>query len=158
MDKTPWTAFRDPEAKGNRIWRVKRNEIVAENALGKPRAFGDRKAASRAAEKLNDEYGIFVSGFIGVSEKDAMLVRDRLLAGDTLPEVRAHFRDSDNKLRFSMSQMRRMRDEVFAPLTSDPETIKALANGPMLNPTTIVRYRHPREEVAAGVKQIEMFS
>ncbi len=156
MDKKPWSIRK--VGSGTRPWLVVRDKDVAENLAGKPRKFASDKAAERAAEKLNDLEGIFVSGFKGVSAGDEKLARERFLAGDTLPEVRAHFRYPDNKLKFSVSQVRRMRNEVFAPLTTDPDAIKALANGPMLNPASIVRYRHPREEVAAGVAQIEMFA
>lgn len=156
MDNTPWNVSRSGSDK--RPWRITRRDEVAENTNGKPRGFSSKLAALRAAEKLNDEEGIFVSGFIGVSDGDAKLARERFLAGDTAAEVRAHFRGDDGKLRFSASQIRRMRNEVFAPLVTDPQAIKALAAGPMLNPSQIVRYRHPREEVAAGAKQVEMFS
>ncbi len=156
MVKTAWTISRSGSSK--RPWRVTRQDEVAENANGKPRGLACDVAAKRAAEKLNDEEGIFVSGFIGVGEGDAKLARERFLAGDTAFEVRAHFRGMDGKLKFSVSQIRRMRNEVFAPLVNDPQAIKALADGPMLNPSQIVRYRHPREEVAEGAKQVEMFS
>lgn len=156
MTDNAWRAVNS--GTGKRPWIAKIGDRVAERLSGKPRTFATRAAAERAAEKLNDIDGIFVSGFKGVCEADAKLARERLLAGDTLAEVRAHFRGADGKLKFSASQMRRMRNEVFAPLLRDPQAIKALADGPMLNPAQVVRYRHPREETAAGAQQVEMFS
>lgn len=157
MAKAPWKASRSGSEK--RPWAVTRTGEIARNARGLSRTFATAKAAERASEKLNDDEGIFVSGFDGVADKDRAAIHDRFLAGDTVSEVRGRFRDRDGKLRFSVSSVRRMRDEVFAPLVGNPDAIKALADGPLLNPTNIVRYKHSREEVAAGIaKQQDMFA
>lgn len=57
--------------------------------------------------------------------------------------------------------IREQRDATFDPLINDPEKVKALSNGPILNPLEIIRYRinpgrKPRM-ARAGTTQIEMF-
>ncbi len=94
------------------------------------------------------------SAFDAVSESDARYTRERLLAGDSVAEIRLG-------TEITARQMRAMRDEVFEPLISDPAKVKALADGPMLNPLEIVRYRNrpgakPRMARPART-QIEMF-
>lgn len=82
------------------------------------------------------------SAFKGVKRADAEDIRRRLLAGHTMIEIRNLFTDAKTgKRRFNAQQMRDMRDEVFDPLIADPEAVKALANGPVLNANEIVRYR-----------------
>lgn len=157
MGKEPWV-FSNSNS-GKRPWRVVRSDEIANDLLGKPRKFASAEAAETAAEDLNEAEGIFVSGFKDVTDADARFVRERFLAGDSIPEVRAHFRDDRNKLVFSFRKVRRMRDEVFAALVSNPDAVKALADGPILNPAAIVKYRHSREEVAASAAmQADMFA
>lgn len=160
MDKQRW--FVANNGTGKRMFFVYRmvdgKQEVAETADGKYRRFGSRQSAERAAEKLNDADGIYINGFEGVPSADEKLARARFLAGDTVSEVRSHFRTNDGKLTYSASHVRRMRNEVFVSLATDPEAVKALAGGPLLNASAIVRYRHSREEVASAVERVEMFS
>lgn len=75
------------------------------------------------------------SAFDDLSPFDADYVRNRLLAGETMADIRRVLPDITAKL------MRALRDEVFEPLQADPEAVKKLANGPVLNALDIVRYR-----------------
>jgi hypothetical protein len=101
------------------------------------------------------------SAFDGLCQFDYDLIRRSLLAGDTMAEVRSLFTGENGKPRFTVRRMREMRDEIFEPLIADPEKVKALANGPVLNANKIVRYRRnpgPRTRMArAGAVQTEMF-
>lgn len=101
------------------------------------------------------------SAFEGVSKSDAASIRKMLLSGATMIEVRNHFIGAKGKRTFNAQRMREMRDEIFEPLIADPEKVKALANGPVLNANEIVRYRRnpgPRTRMARpGPVQTEMF-
>lgn len=95
------------------------------------------------------------SAFDALTLKDQEYVRSRLLAGDAMADIRRVLPDIPAKL------MRVLRDEVFDPLQADPEAVKELARGPVLNALEIVRYRRrpgrkPRMARPAPV-QTEMF-
>jgi hypothetical protein len=75
------------------------------------------------------------SAFDDLTDSDAEYVRKRLLAGETMADIRRTLPGITAKL------MRALRDEVFEPLQADPEAVKGLANGPVLNALEIVRYR-----------------
>jgi hypothetical protein len=75
------------------------------------------------------------SAFDDLTPDDAGYVRNRLLAGDTMADIRRVMPGISARL------MRSLRDEVFEPLLSDPEAVKDLAKGPVLNALTIIRYR-----------------
>lgn len=95
------------------------------------------------------------SAFDDLTDSDARYVRDRLLAGETMADIRRTLPGITRKL------MCALRDEIFEPLIADPEKVKALANGPVLNANEIVRYRRnpgPRSRMARpGAVQTEMF-
>jgi hypothetical protein len=75
------------------------------------------------------------SAFDDLTPKDAEYVRTRLLAGETMADIRRALPG------ITIKQMRLLRDEVFDPLVADPEKVKALALGPVLNALAIIRYR-----------------
>lgn len=95
------------------------------------------------------------SAFDELTPDDARFVRDRLLAGECMADIRRALPGITAKL------MRALRDEVFDPLVADPEAVKELAAGPVLNALEIVRYRRrpgrkPRMARPQPV-QVEMF-
>ena len=96
------------------------------------------------------------SAFDDLTAGDAVYVRRRLLAGDSMADIRRVLPG------INIRQMRALRDEVFEPLLADPEKVKALANGPVLNANAIIRYRQRpgrKSRVARPVPvQSEMFS
>jgi len=101
------------------------------------------------------------SAFDGVTPEAAANIRKQLLAGHTMTEIRNDYIGADGKPEISIRAMRAMRDEVFDPLICDPEKVKSLANGPVLNANEIVRYRQrpgrkPRM-ARPGDVQTEMF-
>ncbi|MFA7441673.1 MAG: hypothetical protein WCZ66_12025 [Sphingomonadaceae bacterium] len=101
------------------------------------------------------------SAFDELDPFDAEYIRKRFLAGDAMSDIRAEYRDGD-KFTFSLKRMREMRDEVFEPLIFNPDAVKELANGAVLNPLEVVRYRRrtgrkPRM-ARPGPTQIEMFA
>lgn len=75
------------------------------------------------------------SAFSEATPSERVKIRKWLLAGETMAEIRRSLPGLSPKL------LRQMRDEVFDPLLADPEKVKELANGPVLNPSEIVRYR-----------------
>ncbi len=93
------------------------------------------------------------SAFDDLTRSDAEYVRRRLLAGETMADIRRVLPGITAK------QMRWLRDEVFEPLQADPEAVKDLANGPVLNALEIVRYRRRpgRKSRMARPVQTEMF-
>ena len=96
------------------------------------------------------------SAFDDLHPSDADYTRRRLLAGDTMAEIRRTLPG------LSMRKLTRLRDEVFEPLVSDPEAVKALANGPVLNPLALIRYRKSAERHRRTARpratQTEMFA
>lgn len=101
------------------------------------------------------------SAFDAVDAATAEYIRKSFLAGAAMSDIREGFRGVDGKFSITLRAMRAMRDEVFDPLISDPAKVASLANGPVLNPLEIVRYRRrsgrkPRM-ARPGAKQIEMF-
>lgn len=152
MTDEPWKV--SSHGAGRRHWHVSRRNGLeyAKDSRGRIRSFGSPDAAQRAADRLNLSEGIFVSAFEGVHERDGDLIRKRLLAGDRLCDIR------ELVPNVGRSRLRRMRDEVFAPLVTSPEVVKELARGPILNPGATVRYRHSRRAVRqAAARQVEMF-
>jgi hypothetical protein len=95
------------------------------------------------------------SAFDDLTPTDGEYVRNRLLAGDCMADIRRTLSG------LSAKQMRALRDEVFEPLLSDPDAVKALAAGPVLNALEIVRYRRRVERAARTARprpvQTEMF-
>lgn len=92
---------------------------------------------------------------------DREYIRKRLLAGDSMSDIRTAMSD-DGEAIIPMKVIREVRDEVFEPLEANPEAVKALANGVMLNPLDIIRYRRrpgrkPRMARPPKPLQIEMF-
>lgn len=53
--------------------------------------------------------------------------------------------------------IRAVRDELFAPLASNPDAVKSLANGPMLNAYEINRPKAARKRRKDAPTQTEMF-
>lgn len=101
------------------------------------------------------------SAFDDVSTETAEHIRKRFLAGDSMADIRSEYVGLDGHSTFTARKMREMRDEVFEPLISDPEKVKALANGSVLNPLAIIRYRRRpgrKPRMARPLPtQIEMF-
>ena len=92
------------------------------------------------------------SAFDELDPHDAEYIRKRLLAGDTMAAIREALPG------VTAYRMRLLRDEVFAALASNPDEVKALASGPMLNPLEVVRYTHSRKVIRRAVaRQTEMF-
>lgn len=93
------------------------------------------------------------SAFDELDPFDADYIRKRLLAGDKMAAIREAIPG------VTSYRMRKLRDEVFGSLTTDPEAVKALANGPLLNANQIVRYTHSRKVIqrVAREQQTEMF-
>lgn len=57
-----------------------------------------------------------------------------------------------------LKDIRAIRDELFAPF-SDPEAVKAVANGPLINPLHLNRPRSARKRrVSVPAHQVEMFA
>jgi len=93
------------------------------------------------------------SAFDELTPYDAEFIRKRLLAGDKMSAIREGFPD------ITAYRMRKLRDEVFTSLINDPAAVKALAEGPILNPCEVVRYTHSRRVMRrkAAEVQTEMF-
>lgn len=105
-------------------------------------------------------------GFDDLPTKVAEHIKARILAGDTMADVRVSAArvasiQCQTKLEFTARQMRALRDEVFEPLLSDPEEVKKLANGRVLNALDIIRYRQrpgrKTRMARPGAVQTEMF-
>lgn len=73
------------------------------------------------------------SAFQSISQANAEFVRKRFLSGAGMKEIRQDLPGID------AATMRKLRDEMFIPLLTDPQAVKELANGPMLNPCGSVR-------------------
>lgn len=86
------------------------------------------------------------SAFDCISPENGALIRKRLLAGGLMKDIRADLPGIDAKT------MRKLRDEVFGPLVTDPQAVKDLANGPMLNATHMVRLPYA-QQVIRSMKQ-----
>lgn len=90
------------------------------------------------------------SAFDGIDPRVAEFIETRLLAGDTMEDVRtdgkrlAYVQGISPFPEITGYRMRKLRNEVFGKLQRDPEAVKALANGPCLNPGEIVRYTHAK--------------
>lgn len=87
------------------------------------------------------------SSFDDLTPFDAEYIRKRLLAGDRMADVRE---DMPGITAYKMSKL---RDELFAPPISDPEAVKALANGHILNPLKLVSYSHSRRAVSRSAER-----
>jgi len=83
------------------------------------------------------------STFDSLHPDNAALVRKRLLAGWTMKDIRTDLPGIDTKT------MRKLRDEVFVPLVTDPQAVKDLANGPLLNANTMTRLPYAQAVVRA---------
>lgn len=101
------------------------------------------------------------SAFDGLSNFDADFIRRRLLAGDTMKAIRDAFADGEGKSAISAKRMRELRDEFFEPLIADPDKVKELAAGPVLNALEINRPKRPIDRHTRMARprpvQIEMF-
>lgn len=103
------------------------------------------------------------SAFDGLNEVDAESVRRSLWAGETMASIRREFTDIEGNCSISAQRMRDMRDELFEPLLSDPDKVKALAAGPCINPLVLNRPKPIVERAARMARaaskpvQIEMF-
>lgn len=95
------------------------------------------------------------SAFDDCTPANAEYVRTRLLAGETMAEIRRVLTG------LSAKKLRDMRDEIFEPLIANPDEVKKLANGPVLNANEIIRYRQrpgrKTRMARPGPVQTEMF-
>ena len=62
-------------------------------------------------------------------------IRDMTLSGETAASIKEFLEG------VSLYHIRKIRSALFAELNSDPARVKALADGHILNPLRIVRYR-----------------
>lgn len=90
------------------------------------------------------------SAFDGLTAWDVSCIRAAFLRGETSAEVRREWPG------YSAKKIKQMRDEIFEPLKADPDAVKALANGPVLNANEIVRWKAPRSH-RTPPEQIELF-
>ena len=90
-----------------------------------------------------------------ISPENEEHCRTRFLAGDTLAEIHRSYGGSISKAR-----IKAIRDSLFLELNASADNVKALANGPCLNPLDIVRYKSARQTAKpdAKITQIEMFN
>ena len=77
------------------------------------------------------------SAFEGITPNNIHAIQMRFLAGALMKDVREEF-------SLTARQAREMRDEVFVPLVTNPAAVKALANGPMLNPSSMTKLPYAR--------------
>lgn len=104
------------------------------------------------------------SAFDDLDPKVAEFIKERLLAGETMEEVRtdahrvAYTRGISPFPEITAYKMRKLRNELFGSLQRDPEAVKKLATGPILNSNEIVRYTHSRKVVKREyAKQLGLF-
>jgi len=69
----------------------------------------------------------------------------RFLAGETLREVKERYCDHD----IPQSCIAPVRIALFKRMQNDPQILKDLANGPLLNANSVVRYTGMRRAVNA---------
>lgn len=86
------------------------------------------------------------SAFDEISKADGDFVRARFLAGALMKDITEARPGIEPKL------IRKLRDEVFVPMVTNPEVAKALANGPLLNPSAMIRLPYA-QQVLRSLKQ-----
>lgn len=93
------------------------------------------------------------SEFDHLTKDDGEYVRKRLMAGDKMADILAVLPG------LTAYRLRLIRDELFDGLVCSPAAVKALAEGPMLNPLDVVRYTHSRKVVSRKrLKQADLFA
>lgn len=103
------------------------------------------------------------SAFDGIDCFQLDSIRHSLWAGESMASIRRQWLGADGKPTISAKLMREMRDELFEPLLADPDKVKALAAGPVINALELnkprrIPDRHTRmARTAAKPVQIEMF-
>lgn len=87
--------------------------------------------------------------FLAAAIKD---IEARFLSGATLQEVREVYRETE----LPMSHVAKYRNALFDRLNSDPQMVKDLANGPLLNANKIVRYSGMRRALRSKSYQMSI--
>jgi hypothetical protein len=76
-------------------------------------------------------------------------IEARFLSGSTLSEVREVYRETS----LPMSHVAKYRNALFDRLNNNPQAVKDLANGPLLNANKIVRYSGMRRALKSKAYQ-----
>lgn len=81
-------------------------------------------------------------------------IKAHLLAGWTLQDVKDRHCESG----FPAVRITEIRKQVFDRLRTDPEAVKELASGPLLNANSVVRYTglRPKNQNKRTIKQLSI--
>lgn len=79
-------------------------------------------------------------------------IEKMFLSGHTLAEVKADYKESG----IPASHITKHRNALFARLRSDPQIVKDMANGPLLNANKVVRYSGMHRAIRSKIYQLSI--